>query len=144
MFNIVPINTSEITDEQWDDFTVSRLLNLRDRDLYRAAKIFILKRPRELLKAKPLLLKISSFSLLIVHHVYYFSILILFLLIIVKNFKKLFKLNIYKISLLFISFGLSIHLFTVEDARFKYPYVITFLPFAAFALKTNKKLSFSK
>ncbi len=114
----------------WDDFTVSRLLNFTDWNLYRVMKnIFVQKEAVPLLGDKPLILKFSYFFLLIIHHLYYFLIMILFLLTISKNIKKIFNTNSLRILFLFIIFGISIHLLTFGDARFKYPYIITMMIF---------------
>lgn len=115
----------------WDDFSVYRLLDLKDWNLYRVIKNIITGNDEHLLGDNPLVLKISYFILLILHHVYYFSIVILFILTIGKNFKAIFKKSNLKIFLIFMMLGITIHLLTFGDARFKYPYIITMMIFIA-------------
>lgn len=114
----------------WDDFTVSRLLNFTNWNLYRVMKnIFVKKENVPLLGDSTIVLKFSYFFLLIIHHLYYFLIVIFFLLAISKNIKKIFKTNSLRLLFLFIIFGISIHLLTFGDARFKYPYIIMMMIF---------------
>ena len=115
----------------WDDFTVSRLLNLSDWNLYKIIKNIITGSKNPILDNNPLSLKISYFVLQILHHLYYFYLLGLFILIIKKNFKKLFSNSGLRLLLLFMFLGISIHLLTFGDARYKYPYIISMMIFIA-------------
>jgi hypothetical protein len=109
----------------WDDFSVYKLLNFDDWNLYRVTKNILSKDNNEtLMDNKPLSLKISFFVLEILHHIYYFSILILFLYIFKANYKIIFKNNYTRLFLLFIITGILINLLTYGDARYKYPYII--------------------
>ncbi len=113
----------------WDDITVSRLLNLNDWNLYRVMKNIFIQKENVPLLGGSLLTKFSYFFLLIIHHLYYFSVVVLFLLAITKNIKVIFKNQSLRLLLLFIIFGISIHLLTFGDARFKYPYMIIMMIF---------------
>jgi len=115
----------------WDDFSVSRLLNLSDWNLYKVIKNIITGSKDQILDSNPLSLKISYFVLQILHHLYYFYLLVLFVLIIKKNFKKLFSNSELRLFLLFMFLGISIHLLTFGDARYKYPYIISMMIFIA-------------
>ena len=115
----------------WDDFSVSRLLNLSDWNLYKVIKNIITGSKEPILDNNPLSLKISYFVLQILHHLYYFYLLVLFILIIKKNFKKLFSNSELRLFLLFMFLGISIHLLTFGDARYKYPYIISMMIFMA-------------
>ena len=115
----------------WDDFSVSRLLNLSDWNLYKVIKNIITGSKEPILDNNPLSLKISYFVLQILHHLYYFYLLVLFVLIIKKNFKKLFSNSELRLFLLFMFLGISIHLLTFGDARYKYPYIISMMIFIA-------------
>ena len=61
----------------------------------------------------------------------YFSIVVLFILAISKNYNAVFKKNNLKIFLFFMILGIAIHLITFGDARYKYPYIITMMMFIA-------------
>ena len=115
----------------WDDFSVSRLLNLSDWNLYKVIKNIITGSKDQILDSNPLSLKISYFVLQILHHLYYFYLLVLFVLIIKINFKKLFSNSELRLFLLFMFLGISIHLLTFGDARYKYPYIISMMIFIA-------------
>jgi hypothetical protein len=115
----------------WDDFTVSRLLNLSNWNLYKVAKDIITGSKEPILDDNPPALKISYFVLQFLHHLYYFTLVVLFIFSTVKNFKALFLNNGLRLFLLFMSLGLCIHLLTYGDARYKYPYIISMMIFIA-------------
>ena len=115
----------------WDDFSVSRLIGLKNWNLYRVMKDIFTGSNDELLGSKPIMLKISYFILLILHHLYYFSIVVSFLFLTKKNFRELLRNDKLRLFLLFMALGISIHLLTFGDARYKYPYIITMMIFVA-------------
>jgi hypothetical protein len=115
----------------WDDFSVSRLLNLSNWNLYKVAKDIITGSEGPILDGNPLELKISYFVLQFLHHLYYFSLVVLFILVIKMNFKELFSNYGLRLLLLFMFLGISIHLITFGDARYKYPYIISMMIFIA-------------
>lgn len=115
----------------WDDFSVSRLLSFTDWNLYRVMKNIITGSDEQLLGNRPFLMKIFYFILLILHHLYYFSIVILFLLVIKINFRNIARNSKFRLFLLFMVLGITIHLLTFGDARYKYPYIITMMIFVA-------------
>ncbi len=109
----------------WDDFSISRLTNVGGWNLYRVIKTFIsTKSLSSELKGVSLLNKILFIILQTYHHIYYFSLLSIFLILLIKKNKSfLFNEGII-IIILFILLGLFINLLTFGDARFKYPYII--------------------
>jgi hypothetical protein len=129
----------------WDDFSVHKLANFNDWNLYRIAKsIFITHRTDNLLGDKPLIQKIFYVLLLFFNHLYYFSIIGLFVFILFKYYKEILKNNTLRLLLLFIVGGILIHLLTFGNARFKYPYIITMMIFispAVFTFVHNKTLN---
>lgn len=129
----------------WDDVSIHKLANFNDWNLYRIAKSILITRSTDnLLGNKPLIQKIFYVLLLFFHHLYYFSIISLFVFIIFKYYKEILKNNTLRLLLLFILGGISIHLLTFGDARFKYPYIITMMIFispAVFTFIHNKTLS---
>jgi len=129
----------------WDDFSVHKILNFKDWNLYRITKYLLIKKGNvEFLgPGHSLFSKISLIALLIIHHIYYYSILFLFLAAIYFNRKSIFRENGLSALLLFIIFGVGIHLITVGDARYKYPYIISMIIIIAPTIKNyfeNKKL----
>jgi len=108
----------------WDDFSVSRLANIRDWNLYKAAKYLLFHSDDNLFNSASFGTIFLFFLLLIVHHLYYFSIIFLFAFALIKYFRKLSGSENVRVTLLYILFGLGIHLLTFGDARFKYPYII--------------------
>jgi hypothetical protein len=115
----------------WDDFSISRLLNLSNWDLYLVAKNIITGSKETILDDKSPALKISYFTLQFLHHLYYFTLVVLFILVTKKNFRKLFSNSELRLFLLFMSLGICIHLLTYGDARYKYPYIISMMIFIA-------------
>jgi hypothetical protein len=129
----------------WDDFSVHKILNFKDWNLYRITKYLLIKKENvEFLgPGHSLFSKISLIVLLIIHHIYYFSMLFLFFTAIYFNRESIFQKNGLRVLLLFIIFGVGIHLTTVGDARYKYPYVISMIMIIAPMVKNfleNKKL----
>jgi len=129
----------------WDDFSVHKILNFKNWNLYRIAKYLLIKKEdvEFLGPGHSLFSKISLIVLLIIQHFYYYSILLLFFGVIYFYRKSIFWKNGLRVLLLFIIFGVGIHLITVGDARYKYPYVISMIIIIAPAVKNfleNKKL----
>lgn len=109
----------------WDDYAVSPLLGMQDWNLYVLMKhLLIIKDSEKLMSNVPFFVKIAYIFLQIFHHIYYFTIMIVFLLVVIKNFKTLIKNNLFKLFLLIILISLVIPLFSFGDARFKYPYIL--------------------
>ena len=88
----------------WDDFSVSKLMELKDWNLYRVMKNIITGSSEPLLDNKPLLIKISYFTLLILHHLYYFSIILLFLFVLWSNFREIIENNKLRPFLFFVTY----------------------------------------
>lgn len=108
----------------WDDFSVSGLVNTHNWNLYKVAKYFLFHKDDNLFKSASFLSMFLFFLLLTVHHLYYFSIIFLFGFMLIKYSKILAGSGNTRLMLLFILFGLAMHLLTFGDARYKYPYLI--------------------
>lgn len=108
----------------WDDFSVSKLVNTQNRNLYNVAKYLLFHTGDNMFKSASFPSIFLFFLLLTVHHLYYFSIIFLFGFMLIKYSKILAGSGNTRLMLLFILFGLAIHLLTFGDARYKYPYLI--------------------
>ena len=109
----------------WDDYAISPLLHMQDWNLYRIMKQLVIEENSEkLLMDTPIYKRILYISLQILHHIYYFLIVLIFIFLVIKKFKyiKLEKANI--LLLIVIGFSLFIPLISFGDPRFKYPYIL--------------------
>ena len=128
----------------WDDFSVSRLLNLEDWNLYRVMKNILEGNYKQILDNKSYITKISYFILLIIHHLYYFSIVVIFFFISKNNIREIIRNYKLGLFILFMILGVAIHLLTFGDARFKYPYIIMMMIFISpvtYQTTISKKLN---
>jgi hypothetical protein len=127
----------------WDDYSVSQLMHMQDWNLYVILKhIITTKSLRGLLGNASIAVKVTFFSLLIIHHLYYFLLLFLMIMgirIMIKND----KLNIDLLLLILVALLiLSMTVLVFGAARFKYPIMILLLPFAGFKLSTIKEVKY--
>lgn len=109
----------------WDDYAISPLLHMQDWNLYRIMKQIVIEENSEkLFVDTPIYKRILYISLQILHHIYYFLIVLIFIFLVIKKFKyiKLEKANI--LLLIVIGFSLFIPLISFGDPRFKYPYIL--------------------
>ena len=109
----------------WDDYAISPLLHMQDWNLYRIMKQIVIEENSEkLLMDTPIYKRILYISLQILHHIYYFLIVLIFIFLVIKKFKyiKLEKANI--LLLIVIGFSLFIPLISFGDPRFKYPDIL--------------------
>lgn len=112
----------------WDDFSVHKLANAGDWNLYKVVKTFKTSKSfKTVLNNVPLFNKVLFILLQIYHHIYYYFVFALFLLFIFSKNKELFKHEGINIFLLFIFLGIFVNLLTFGDARFKYSYIIMIL-----------------
>jgi len=109
----------------WDDITLSHLFDNGKWNLYRVIKeISISSNPKNILVGFPIYKKILFMTVQIVHHLYYYLLIWVFIIFIKKNMKKIFLNKGIFIMIAFIVLGVFMNLATFGDARFKYPYVI--------------------
>jgi len=121
----------------WDDYAVSPLMNMQDWNLYRIAKhIKLNKSASGLMPQSTAFEKAAYLTLQSVHYIYY----ILLLVWIVKGIFLLKKTNGFNsenyILILFSLIGVLITLTVYGIPRFKYPFLIALLPFAAVFLNS--------
>jgi hypothetical protein len=116
----------------WDDFAISPLMNLQDWDLYHLAKHAKLHKSfAGLMPQSTVFEKIAYLTLQFIHYMYYISLLILIIrgIILLKKNESL-NSNNY-VLILFSLIGVLITLTTYGIPRYKYPFLIAMLPFAA-------------
>ena len=108
----------------WDDYSIATLFHLDNWDLYRLLKTILIEKNLHLNMNRPVYFSISYFIVQIIHHLYYFTIISIFILIIIR--KKFFSIfiNKYLPVTLFILLGVTMNLATFGGARFKYPYML--------------------
>ncbi|RPI66933.1 MAG: hypothetical protein EHM47_15710 [Ignavibacteriales bacterium] len=119
----------------WDDFAVSPLMNMQDWDLYKIAKyVKENNSSRGLMAEFSALRKISYLSLQFLHYFYYITLIIFITagIIVLRRNNGFNTENI--IPLLFSIIGVVITLSVYGIPRYKYPFLIAMLPFAAFFL----------
>ena len=108
----------------WDDYSISTLFHMGDWNLYKILKTILVQKNFSLNIEKPFYSVITYFVVQIVHHIYYFSMLFIFLVTVVqKKISILFNKDYLPVTL-FVMFGLMMNLVTFGDARFKYPYML--------------------
>ncbi len=109
----------------WDDYAISPLLHMQEWNLYIIMKHLVISQDYDkVMKDVPLIKKLGYISFQILHHIYYFLIVIIFILYIIKNFKILKSEKSFILFLLVIGFAVIIPLFSFGDPRFKYPYIL--------------------
>ncbi len=109
----------------WDDFSVSHLFDYGKWNLFLVLKtIFINRDFSNILSGMPFYEKIIYILVQILHHLYYFSLLIIFLFLLSGKNKSIFFREGILIFLGFIFLCLMMNLATYGDARYKYPYII--------------------
>lgn len=113
----------------WDDFSVHKLTGFNDWNLYRAAKYLLIKKESVdfLGPGHSLFAKVSLIVILVLHHLYYFLLLLLFMGAAYKYRKVIFTGSGFRVLVIFMILGIGMHLVTVGDARYKYPYIITMM-----------------
>jgi len=112
-----------------DDWAINALTHSHAWSLYRLGKLMQAGNFQDLLAGESPRFKVGFLTLQVVHHVYYF---ILLLLVLYQAFrlirsKSAFWLERFAVIYLFSIFGLSMNLLTVGDPRYKYPYLILWL-----------------
>lgn len=109
----------------WDDFSVSHLFDSGKWNLYRVLKTLSANKSfNGILSGMPVYEKVIFIAIQIIHHFYYFSLLTIFLIYLVRENKKILLNEGIVIILSFISLCLFMNFATYGDARYKYPYLI--------------------
>lgn len=127
----------------WDDYAVSPLLHMQDWNLYKFSKALIIdKNIEQFFETVPLYQQISYIALQIIHHIYYFLIVIMFLFVVIKRFSAL-KSDKLSIAILLLTVvSIIIPLLSFGDPRFKYPYILLMImlisPFISNYFQKNK------
>ncbi len=116
----------------WDDITISYLLDTGDWDFAKIVKyLWIDKSFKNILPDASLTKKLIFFIVEGIHLIYYYILLTLCIIGIITYKKSIFKSEIIPIIILYVLLGIVMILIVVGNVRFKYPYVIILLPFAA-------------
>lgn len=116
----------------WDDITVSYLLGTGDWDFAKIVKyLWIDKSFKNILPDASLTKKIIFFTVEGIHLIYYYILIALTIIGIIIYKKNILKSEIIPIIILYVLLGIVMILIVVGNVRFKYPYVIILLPFAA-------------
>jgi len=121
----------------WDDIAISPLMNLQDWDLFHVAKYLIInKNTKGLMPRSNLVEKISYLCLQTFHYIFY--IILVFLIIKgLIHFKKNHGFNYHPDTIgiiLFCVTGIFLTSLIYGVPRYKYPFLISLLPFAAFEI----------
>ena len=116
----------------WDDITVSYLLDVGDWDFAKIVKyLWIDKSFKNILPNASLTKKIIFFTVEGIHLIYYYIIIALCIIGNIIYRKNILKSEIITIIILYVLLGIVMILIVVGNLRFKYPYTIILLPFAA-------------
>ncbi|MGB5848260.1 MAG: glycosyltransferase family 39 protein [Ignavibacteriaceae bacterium] len=116
----------------WDDITVSYLLDTGDWDFAKIVKyLWIDKSFKNILPDATLTKKILFFAIEGIHLIYYYILIALCIIGIIIYKKNILKSEIIPIIILYVLLGIVMILIVVGNVRFKYPYLIILLPFAA-------------
>jgi hypothetical protein len=116
----------------WDDITVSYLLDSGDWDFAKTIKyLWIDKSFKNILPDASLTKKILFITVEGIHLIYYYILLALCIIGIIIYKKNIIKSEVTPIIILYVLIGIVMIIIVVGNLRFKYPYVIILLPFAA-------------
>ena len=116
----------------WDDITVSYLLASGKWDFAKIVKyLWIDKSFKNILPDASLIKKIIFFTVEVIHLIYYYILLALCIIGIITYRKNILRSEIVPVIFLFVLLGIVMILIVVGNVRFKYPYMIILLPFAA-------------
>jgi hypothetical protein len=116
----------------WDDITLSNLLNTGEWDFAKIVKyLWIDKSIKNILPDASLSKRILFFTVEGIHLIYYYILMALIIMGIFIYKKNILKNEIVPIIFLYVLFGIVMILLVVGNVRFKYPYLIILLPFAA-------------
>jgi hypothetical protein len=116
----------------WDDITVSYLLDTGDWDFAKIVKfLWIDKSLKNILPDASLIKKLIFFTVEGIHLIYYYILLALCTIGIIIYKKNFIKSETTPIIILYVLLGIVMILIVVGNVRFKYPYLIILLPFAA-------------
>jgi hypothetical protein len=116
----------------WDDITVSYLLDSGKWDFAKIVKyLWIDKSFKNILPDASLIKKIIFFTVEGIHLIYYYILLALCIIGIITYRENILKSEIVPVIFLFVLLGIVMILIVVGNVRFKYPYMIILLPFAA-------------
>lgn len=125
----------------WDDISVSSLLGMSDTNFARVIKIILLE--FDFNKALPntsTLFKVVYLSILILHHLFYYFMLLVITLGIYKIFKNRLYTEGTNLILIFSTIAILMIMITVGTPRYKYPMFILLLPFASYYLSTKFRI----
>ena len=116
----------------WDDITLSNLLDTGEWDFAKFVKhLWIDKSLKNILPDASLIKRILFFTLEGIHLIYYYILMALIIMGIILYKKEKVKREIVPIIFLYVLLGIVMILLVVGNVRFKYPYLIILLPFAA-------------
>jgi hypothetical protein len=116
----------------WDDITLSYLLDTGQWDFAKIVKyLWIDKSIKNILPNASLSKKILFFTVEGIHLIYYYILMALSIMGIIIYKRNILKNEIVPIIILYVLFGIVMILLVVGNVRFKYPYLIILLPFAA-------------
>lgn len=112
-----------------DDWAINALMHSHAWSLYRIGKIMQAGSFHEILAGESYCFQVGFLALQLVHHLYYFTLLLLMLYQALRllRSKSRFWLERFAVIYFFSIFGLGMNLLTVGDPRYKYPYFILWL-----------------
>lgn len=125
----------------WDDISISSLLKINDTNFARIMKIILLE--YDINKAIPntsTFYKIFYLSILILHHLFYYLLIISIISGIYKFVKNNLSSEGTNLILNFCIIVIIMIMITVGAPRYKYPMFILLFPFASFYLSTKFRI----
>ncbi len=125
----------------WDDISLSSLLGMGNTNFARVMKVILLEFDFD--KALPntsLSYKVVYLSILILHHLFYYFMIVAIILGLYNLFRnKLYSEKVIVI-LIFSLISIIMIMLTVGTPRYKYPMFILLLPFASYYLSTKFRI----
>jgi 4-amino-4-deoxy-L-arabinose transferase-like glycosyltransferase len=124
----------------WDEISVSLLTYSKDWDLYKAVKYVAgNKSLNGLFEGKSFAFKASFVSIQFFHHLYYFVLMFLIIYGILLAYRNNVNKEALRLLCSFIFLNLLLHMVVFGSPRFKYPYLIASLPYAAYFIQNYLK-----
>ncbi|MDX1371995.1 MAG: hypothetical protein R3321_05970, partial [Nitrososphaeraceae archaeon] len=115
-----------------DDIAVASLLQTEEWNFVRTIKSILIKKDlQSILKGKSTSTKVFYYLIQCITHIYYYLFFIILVLGLFKIRKEI-RINFpYLLPILFVLIGILMIMVTVGTPRYKYPFVIVMIPFAA-------------
>ncbi len=122
----------------YDDISLAAIVGLGDWNFYTIFKHLASgKSFNNILLSEPFYLKVIYFLIELTQHIYYYFLVFVLIMWVIKNIKDRSFSEYSILHSLFVLLGILMILITVGTPRYKYPFVIVMIPFIASYIQTK-------